>query len=97
MTITLHLPQELEHELSGEAAQLGLSLSEYALRILSRTRCHAFRGLPQPPIRTTPKTGAELVAYWQAAGVVGTRTGIKDSQQHARAIRAEAEKRTREV
>ena len=87
MTITLHLPQELEHELSGEAAQLGLSLSEYALRILSR----------KPPIRTTPKTGAELVAYWQAAGVVGTRTGIKDSQQHARAIRAEAEKRTREV
>ena len=87
MTITLHLPQELEHELSGEAAQLGLSLSEYALRILSR----------KPPIRTTPKTGAELVAYWQATGLVGTRTDITDSQQHARAIRAEAEKRTREV
>ena len=87
MTITFDLPQELERELSGEAARLGFSLSEYALRILSR----------RPAVGTTPKTGAELVAYWQDAGLVGTRTDITDSQQHARAIRVEAEKRTREV
>jgi hypothetical protein len=85
MTITLDLPQELEQELSGEAAKLGLSLSEYALRLLSR----------RTSVRTTPKTGTELVAYWQAAGLVGTRTDITDSQKHARAIRAEAERRTR--
>jgi predicted DNA-binding antitoxin AbrB/MazE fold protein len=38
-------------------------------------------------------TGAELVAYWQQAGLVGTRTEIRDSQQHAREIRADAERR----
>jgi hypothetical protein len=36
MSITLDLPQELERELSMEATRLGLSLSEYALRLLSR-------------------------------------------------------------
>ena len=85
MTITLDLPQELERELSGEAAKLGLSMSEYALRLLSR----------RTSVRTIPKTGTELVAYWQDAGLVGTRTDITDSQKHARAIRAEAERRTR--
>jgi hypothetical protein len=35
MSITLDLPQELERELSMEATRLGLSLSEYALRLLS--------------------------------------------------------------
>jgi hypothetical protein len=85
MTITLELPQQLERELSGEAAKLGLSLSEYALHLLSG-RTFA---------RVTPKTGSELVAYWQAAGLVGTRTDITDSPKHARTIRAEAERRTR--
>jgi hypothetical protein len=38
MSITLDLPQELERELSMEATRLGLSLSEYALRLLSSGR-----------------------------------------------------------
>lgn len=83
MTITLDLPKDLIRELSSEAAQLGLPLNEYAVRLLA-----AGRG-PQ----TTPKTGAELVAYWQAEGVVGTRPDIKDSPQHAREVRARAETR----
>jgi hypothetical protein len=87
MAITLEVPQELEHDLAIEAAKLGLSLSDYAIRLLSR----------RVPIRTLPKTGAELVTYWQDAGLIGTRTDIVDSQQHARAIRAQAEKRTKEV
>jgi len=87
MTITLEVPQELELELAIEAARLGLSLSDYALRLLSR----------RAPIERIPKTGAELVTYWQDAGLIGTLTDIVDSQQHAKTIRAQAEKRTRGV
>jgi len=60
--ITLELPSELEHELATEASQLKLPLSEYILRVLS------FR----PFLQTPPKTGVELVAYWESIGVVST-------------------------
>lgn len=83
MSITLDLPQELESELATEATQLGLSLAEYVLRLLS-TRSLA---------GSVPTTGAELVAYWQREGVVGTRPDIIDSQTHARQIRQQAERR----
>jgi hypothetical protein len=86
MSITLDLPQELESELATEATQMGLSLAEYVLRLLS-TR--SFVGFP-------PTTGAELVAYWQREGVIGTRADITDSQAHARQLRHLAERRTRE-
>ena len=83
MTLTLDLPKELEAELTAEAARLGLPLTEYALRVLAAGR----------PPSVAPKTGAELVAYWQSEGLVGTRTDLTDSQEHARRIRAEAERR----
>lgn len=87
MMLTLELPKELENELAHEAVQLGLSLPEYTLRLLfSRT-----------VIKTTPKTGADLVAYWKSSDLIGTRSDILDSQQHARQIREKAEKRLREV
>jgi hypothetical protein len=85
MSITLDLPQELESELATEAAQLGLPLSEYVLRLLST------RSLVGP----SPTTGAELVAYWQREGVIGTRPDIIDSQAHARQLRHQAERRSR--
>jgi len=85
MSLTLDLPQELESALSAEVAQFSLSVSEYALRILSTRRV----------VEDTPKTGAELVAYWQNAGLIGTRSDIPDSQKHARKIRNKAEKRIR--
>jgi hypothetical protein len=86
MSIMIDLPQELESELATEATHLGLSLTEYVLRLLS-TR--SFVG-------QLPTTGAELVAYWQREGVIGTRPEITDSQAHARQIRHQAEKRLRE-
>jgi hypothetical protein len=85
MSLMLDLPQELERELATEATQLGLSLTEYVLRLLS-TRSLAGQ---------LPTTGAELVAYWQREGVIGTRPEITDSQAHARHIRHQAEKRLR--
>lgn len=83
MTLTLDLPPKLVDELATEAARLGLSLSDYAARLLSRDRIAG----------AWPKTGADLVAYWQEEGLVGTRPEITDSQSYARELRREAERR----
>ncbi|MCB1920347.1 MAG: hypothetical protein KDJ28_10265 [Candidatus Competibacteraceae bacterium] len=84
MTITLDLPQELEQELITEASKLKLSLSEYALDILKSRWVTGGR---------LPKTGAELVAYWQQENIIGSRPDIADSQIHARYLRRQAESR----
>ncbi len=86
MSITLELPLELESELSTEAKRLNLPLSEYLLRVLLT------RQFPSKP----PKTGADVVAYWQSEGVINSRHDIIDSQAHARKLRHEAETRIRE-
>jgi hypothetical protein len=83
MNISLTLPAELEHELTAEASQLQLPLSEYILRVLS------FRPFLQNP----PKTGLELVAYWESIGVIGSRPDITNSQEQARKLRDQAEHR----
>lgn len=83
MILTLELPKELEADLVNEAEQLGLSLSDYTLQLL----------FARPTLKTAPQNGAELIAYWQNAGVIGMRPDIDDSQQHARSIRMHAEKR----
>jgi len=85
MNISLDLPTELEQELSVEASKLKLPLGEYIVRVLS------FRPFLQNP----PKTGVELVAYWESIGVVGSRPDISDSQEHARKLRNQAENRER--
>lgn len=83
MSLVLDLPPELENELAAEAARLRLPLSEYALRLLSGERTSAPK----------PCTGAELLAYWQCEGLVGTRSDIGDGPGHARALRQQAETR----
>ncbi len=84
MSISLDLPPALENELSTEASRLNLPISEYILQVLS------VRAVLSNP----PKTGAELVAYWQAEGVVNSRPDIVDSQAHARHLRHKAETRS---
>ena len=83
MGIAVELPKDLENELAEEAAQLGLSLPEYILRVLST-------GVV---IGARPKTGSELVDYWMDEGLIGTRRDIEDSQAHARRVRERAEHR----
>ena len=85
MSLTLDLPLELENELSAEAQKLNMPLSEYILRLLTTNRYRT----------SNPKTGAELVEYWQNEGLIGTRPDIVDSQEYARELRALAERRTR--
>jgi len=81
----LNLPTELESELASEAARLGLPLMEYVLRLLAGGR------VLSPPLHT----GAELLAYWQGEGVVGTRPEIADGSAHARELREKAQRRER--
>jgi hypothetical protein len=83
VNVSIELPAELENELSAEASQLKLPLSEYILRVLS------FRPFLQNP----PKTGLELVAYWENIGVINSRPDIADSQEHARRLRDHSEHR----
>ena len=84
MSIRIDLPPELESELFTEALRLNLPLSDYILRVLSTRQV----------LSNLPKTGAELVAYWQTEGVINSRSDIADSQVHARKLRREAETRT---
>jgi hypothetical protein len=85
MALTLDLPQDLESELTAEAARLGLPLPEYARRLLAAGQAPG----------GAPKTGAELLAYWKREKVIGYRPDIADSQKHARGIRRRAERRAR--
>ena len=83
MSITLELPDELETVLADEADRLNMPLSEYILRLLTTSR----------PQQTMPSTGAELVAYWQREGLIGTRPDGMDSPEYARELRHKAERR----
>jgi hypothetical protein len=83
MNISLELPSDLENELSTEASRLKLPLTEYVLRILSL----------RPDLENLPKTGAELIQYWENAGVISSRPDIQNSQDHARQLRHQAETR----
>lgn len=68
--------------MAQKADQLGISLHEYVMHILNAEK-------NQKDIRT----GSELVAYWTRGNLIGTRPEIQNSQQHARDIRTQAEKR----
>ncbi|WP_353932066.1 hypothetical protein WJM97_05640 [Okeanomitos corallinicola TIOX110] len=85
MTINLNLPPELENELHAEAEKLNLPFSEYILHILSTRKS----------TDNFPKTGAELVKYWENEGVINSRLDITDSQVYARELRHQAETRER--
>lgn len=89
MTLTIDLPKDLERELAAEAAQLGLPLGEYAVRVLAGNRIGAAAAVG------VPQTGAELVAFWEQANVIGSRTDIQDPAAHARELRGQAENRAR--
>jgi hypothetical protein len=86
MSITLDIPEGLASELAAEAQRVGLPLGDYVVTLLATGRGAA----------AGPKTGAELVAYWQEQGIVGSRPDIADSQVHARQVRRQAEQRPRD-
>lgn len=84
MSLVLDLPDGLEAELAAEAARAGLSLSQYAVRLLVSGR----------GIQLSLRSGKELLDYWRDEGLVGTRPDVSDAPSHARAIREQAERRS---
>jgi hypothetical protein len=86
MGLLLELPDELAAALATEATRLGLSLPDYAAHLLASASLRP----------SQVQSGADLVAYWRAEGVVGARADIEDSQTHARSLRRQAERRPRE-
>ena len=85
MSLSIDVPQDLERDLSAAAAREGADTREFALRLLRAAV------LPEPV-----RTGKDLVAFWEAEHLVGSRSDVTDSQQHARAIRDAAERQRRQ-
>ncbi len=81
MSQSIELPDDLAEVLTEEAARRGMSLPEYAVYLLMSARP------PLPPVRN----GAELVAYWESEGLIGSRPDIADSQVEARRLRGESQ------
>ncbi len=83
MPQSVELPDDLAAALIHEASSRGMSLADYTLYLLS-SACPA-----TPPIRN----GADLVAFWEREGLLGTRMDIADSQVEARKLREQAQNR----
>jgi hypothetical protein len=100
MTLTLELTSEQEQQLEAEARQRNLDATSYAITLLfekETTEYDMDQVLPPPgPLPPANGAGADLVAYWEREGLIGTRSEIKDSLEHAREIRRTAERRVRE-
>ena len=77
MPQTVELPDDLADVLTDEASRLGLSLPDYAVCLLTSAR----------PLAASVRSGADLVAFWRAEGVVSSRPDIPDSQSEARRLR----------
>ncbi len=100
MTLTLELTTEQEQQIEAEARRRNMDAASYAKALLFEEEA-AEDGEeqtlpPAGPLPPTNGTGADLVAYWEREGLIGTRPDIKDSLEHARAIRRKAERRVRE-
>jgi hypothetical protein len=90
MTIMLNVPMELETRLEEEAARREQPVEDYALSLIERN-------LPPPDQMPELKTGADVVAYWKANGLIGDwadREDIGDSVESARELRRQAETRS---
>ncbi len=83
MPQTVELPDDLAEALTDEASRLGLSLPDYAVRLLTSAR----------PAVAAVRSGADLVAFWRAEGLVGSRPDITDAQAEGRRLRDRAQRR----
>lgn len=83
MPWTVELPDELANALTVEATRLGLSLPDYTVRLLTSAR-------PSPELI---QRGSDLVDYWRAEGLIGSRPDVADSSSEARRLRDQAQRR----
>ena len=86
MSVVLNLPKRLEKQLHLEAASQQQPLEEYLLDLI-----HLARQPRTPAFQTT----ADVLAYWKAEGVIGSRPAKTNSQKLARQLRDQVEMRRR--
>jgi hypothetical protein len=84
--ITIRISEEMADFLAFEAGEWDMSVEEYVLKVVMERRFAL-------PAHKIPRNGAELVDYWERAGLIGYRPDITDSVEYARALRREAERR----
>ncbi len=89
MTLILDLTPQQEQQIEAQARARNMDARTYALARL-------FEDQPVEHAEEKQWSGADLVAYWEKEGVIGSRPDITDSQEHARAIRRKAERRGRD-
>ena len=91
MTLTLELTPEQKQQIEAEAQRRNMDAASYAKALLFKEEAidnHEEQTLPPAgPLPPDGGTGADLVAYWEREGLIGTRLDITDSLEHARAIR----------
>ncbi len=107
MTLTLDLPPDVEARVTAEAARRGVSPADYLIDLARSAVTDApptdagseleeveeFLPGRWPEDEPRPTTPAEVVAYWERHGVLGSRPDITDSLEHARKLRRKAERR----
>ncbi len=86
MGLLLDLPTELETELSAEAAQLGLPLSVYVLRILTEAR--NLSPSPRTSVNCSPWRG-------KAEALIGSRPVLGCAETCTRSLREQTQQRLR--
>lgn len=91
MTLTLELTPEQERHIEAEARRRNLDAASCAKALLFDEQ----EAIQREEAVEEQWSGADLVAYWEREGVIGSRPDITDSLEHARAIRRKAERRDR--
>lgn len=100
MSLTLDLPPDLEAALAAEADRRGTTPEQLALegvRRVVRPPTVPPSGLPVSDPRLAAeaaavRTGADLVAYWERNGLLGTRPDITDPAAYARGLREQGKR-----
>jgi len=96
MTLILELTPEQEQHLEAEARRRNMDAVSYAKTRIFEEGSDMRLEQTAAQANEEPWSGADLVAYWEREGVIGSRPDITDSLEHARAIRRKAERRIRE-
>ena len=106
MPLTLDLPPDVGNALAAEAERRGTTPEAVALDFVRQRLTPT--GWPLPPSglpvsdprlaaeAAAVRTGADLVAYWERNGLLGTRRDIADPVKYARELREQAERRPAE-
>ncbi len=84
MTLLLDLPPEMETAIRQDADRQGTTPEALALDGLRRL---------YPQVHTGLKTGADVIAQWEAEGAFLPAEQREDHQRRARQVRAEAWRR----